>query len=130
MNTTDLIERYNLLREACYKAARANDGELMGEDRWLRFAMDETDFHLCGASTGICVTGSCFSNQTQSNEWFDFVIPWDHLPEDFVDKPEATCRCGKPMSLHVDSRIENPPAGAVISHPGTEVLTSTTSLLD
>lgn len=32
---------------------------------------------------------------------------------------EALCRCGKPLSMHHDSREPNLPAGAVLSHPGT-----------
>jgi len=33
---------------------------------------------------------------------------------------EKVCKCGKPMRLHRDSRDENLPFNAIISHPGTD----------
>lgn len=75
----NLIEAYQELREKCYRAARANDGELMGDDAWLRFAMSESDLELAAGPEGISVWGSCHSAQTNGHEHFNFFLPWAAL---------------------------------------------------
>lgn len=74
-----LADSYRELRERCYNAARANDGALMGNDAWLRFAMSETDLEIYPGSNGIDCWGHCYSMQTMSNEHFSFFLPLEAL---------------------------------------------------
>lgn len=67
------------LRERCYTLARLNDGELMGDDAWLRFAFSESDMNLYLDGAGITCSGSCFSSQSQDTEWFNFTIPFSAI---------------------------------------------------
>lgn len=80
MNIQQTIEDYQDLREACYRAARADNGALMGKDSWLRDAMCEDEIELnYGGGDHINCSGNTFTTQTQSNEWFDFSIPLSAL---------------------------------------------------
>jgi hypothetical protein len=77
----EAIETYQDLREAIYNAARENDGELMGADRWLRYAMSENSIEFSiniDAEEFVC-SGYCYSMQTMSNENFNFYIPFSAL---------------------------------------------------
>ena len=81
MDIAQTIEDYQKLRDACYHAARANDGALMGDSRWLRGAIMEWDMeleHVAGNDYINC-HGSAFTSQTYDNEHFDFNIPLSAL---------------------------------------------------
>jgi len=84
INPVVVIAYYETLREACYNLARENDGARMGGYKWLRFAMIESDIELSPAIGSIHCSGTCFSSQTQDNEYFEFSIPWEEMPEEFM----------------------------------------------
>lgn len=77
-NLNFIVEAYDELRSRVYKAIQANH-RLMGSDAWLRHAIEERELHLSIGPAGISVRGSTFTCQTQSNEWFDFPIPFAEL---------------------------------------------------
>lgn len=79
ITTERVIELYDELREKCYKLAKANDGELMGKDAWLRHALLEGELRLQWGEDGVTCYGSTFTSQTQDHEWFEFTIPHDLL---------------------------------------------------
>lgn len=74
-----IIDEYQLLRARCYRAAQANNGELMGKSAWLRNAMSETEMELAFGPAGIDIHGSTYTMQTMSNEWFDFFLTFEDL---------------------------------------------------
>lgn len=77
----EIIEAYNSLRERCCKLAKADRGELMGKDAWLRHALSERDITLAWTTDGIQCWGSTYTSQTLESEWFDFIIPHERLLE-------------------------------------------------
>jgi hypothetical protein len=51
----------------------------MGEYSWLRHVLSETEINMEVASFGIECSGSTWTAQTQQNEYFSFVIPYEEL---------------------------------------------------
>lgn len=76
-----IIESYENLRDKCYNLARQNDGALMGNDAWLRHALNDTDMRLTASADGIECSGYTFTSQTSYSEPFDFTIPYDLLED-------------------------------------------------
>lgn len=79
MRITKIVEDFNDLRERCFELARADNGKLMGDDKWLRNALCEERMTLEPSSRGILCRGLAFTTQTQDNEWFEFLISWSDL---------------------------------------------------
>lgn len=79
LSTDAAIEAYEALRERCYRAAQANDGALMGDAAWLRFAMSDHEMRLSAGPAGISIHGTTYTTQTMDHEWFDFFIPFEEL---------------------------------------------------
>ncbi|WNN94716.1 hypothetical protein SEA_PHREDRICK_152 [Streptomyces phage Phredrick] len=75
-----VIDGYNDLRETCLVIAKLND-ELMGPDRWLKFAIQDSDITLMFTERGIVCYGSAYTTQTMDNEHFSFMIPFEYLEE-------------------------------------------------
>jgi len=80
MDYEKLIDGYNSLRETCLVIAKLND-ELMGSDRWLKFAIMDSDINLEFAGDGIVCYGSAYTTQTMDNEHFSFTIPFEYIEE-------------------------------------------------
>jgi hypothetical protein len=74
-----VIDIYDDLRSKCYALARKNDGELMGEDAWLRNAMSDTDITLEWRNDGMHCRGLAYTSQTWDHEPFAFTIPWERI---------------------------------------------------
>lgn len=74
-----LIEGYEILQRKCYKAAMKDNGRLMGEDAWLRHALQEFEIRMMFTPGGINCYGSTYTTQTVSEESFSFVIPMSEL---------------------------------------------------
>lgn len=74
-----VIDDYNRLREACYELARAHCGELMADDAWLRYALQESDLNLEFQGDAIECWGSAYTTQTMSREPFRFRLPLEQV---------------------------------------------------
>lgn len=74
-----MIDGYNELREQCVKLAKENRGELMGSDAWPSAALQDGDITLNYTLEGVQCSGTTYTMQTMSSEWFDFIIPFDRL---------------------------------------------------
>jgi hypothetical protein len=88
MDYEQVIDGYNSLRETCLVIAKLNS-ELLGEYKWLQFAILDSDITLEFAHDGIVCYGSAYTTQTFSLESFSFTIPFSYL-EEF----EANARAG------------------------------------
>lgn len=79
----ELLELHSDLRRYCYDLARRNNGELMGDYAWLCYALGEPDITISASEEGINCTGFTHTVQTMDTEWFDFIIPWERIPDEF-----------------------------------------------
>ena len=86
MNAFNMLEWHSELQDFCYDLARRNNGELMGDDAWLRNAITASDFNMYVAGESICCWGSCRSSQTMDTEFFDFNIPFDQIPDYLLNR--------------------------------------------
>lgn len=77
MNWEMICDTHDEARTALHKAARADNGALMRDYSWLRYALQEDDFRFYPTKDGFHVHGVTFTCQTQSNESFDFDIPME-----------------------------------------------------
>jgi hypothetical protein len=80
MSLEEIIEGYNSLREKCLELAKRDSGALMGQDAWLRWAIQEQDITLDFIEgVGIECHGLAYTTQTMDHEVFCFVIPFSEL---------------------------------------------------
>lgn len=75
MDIAETIANYETLVNSIYQAIQS-DPDKMGSDKWLRFAIQESDLNLIALSDGhtIRVWGDTYTCQTMSDEFFDFDI--------------------------------------------------------
>lgn len=79
MKYEEMIDGYNELREECLGLAKMDNGKLLGEYAWLRFAILDSDIILAFTGYGIQCYGSAYTTQTMDHEYFDFTIPLSEL---------------------------------------------------
>jgi len=72
------IETYQTLGERIEKWFK-EDPSRLGGDEWLRHVIDTYNMNLDVQNDGIRVHGCAYTMQTMSNEWFDFVVPWEEI---------------------------------------------------
>lgn len=78
-STEAILDAYDALLTKCYQASQRDGAALMGKDRWLANAINESDLCLASTPEGIRCSGSTYTSQTMDHEWFDFTIPFEAL---------------------------------------------------
>jgi hypothetical protein len=81
MNFAEIVEGYNAIM-AAIMAAIESDPDILGDAKWLRWAIQESDLNISnvyGDGSSVNVWGSTYTVQTMSNEFFDFDINLNDL---------------------------------------------------
>ena len=79
MDYEEIVERYEKLREKCYRAMK-NDVKTLGSDAWLYFAIKENELELFVLGSGsINCSGNTYTTQTMSTESFSFILSKEEI---------------------------------------------------
>jgi hypothetical protein len=75
----ETISSYENLQAAARRVAKSDPERFLGKDAWLLPLIGPFDLTLEVLPGGLQCSGSTWSNRTQSNEFYEFIVPLDLL---------------------------------------------------